>query len=295
MVYAAQGYLLGRFPPGRRSLGAMLTVTENLLRGHAAAYHAIKAIEPDAQVGFAKHQISLKAPFPAALHGGALRLMRGVFNQAFVTALTTGELRLLLRRAAVPEARDTLDWIGLNYYYRFQVGFHPLYPRQAFLRQTAPRDGIRGPGEVGEIWPEGLFEHIKWLCETTGKPLYITENGVPDPDDALRRLHLVRSLRSAWKAITHNYPVRGYFYWTLVDNFEWSEGYDPRFRFGLYACDPVSQQRMPRPSAALYGAICAANALSSELIRPAIPPDAFDALFPGVEVQPRVTLPARDG
>jgi len=293
MVYASQGYLLGRFPPGRRSLGAMFRVAEHLLRGHAAAYHAIKEIDPEAEVGFAKHQLSLKTPFPHALHYGALRLVRSVFNRAFVEAITTGELRLLRRRVRVPEARDTLDWIGLNYYYRFQVSLHPFSPRQLFLRQTAPRDGIRGPGDVGEIWPEGLFEQIKWLCQTTGKPLYITENGVPDPDDALRRLHLVRSLRSVWKAIMHNYPVRGYLYWTLVDNFEWAEGYDPRFRFGLFACDPDTQQRTPRPSAAIYGEICAANALSSATIRRAIPADEFDALFPGVPVQPQVTLPPR--
>ena len=63
----------------------------------------------------------------------------------------------------VPEARDTLDWIGLNYYYRFQVSFHPLYPHQVFLRQTPPRDGIRGPGDTGEIWPEGLLEHAQQI------------------------------------------------------------------------------------------------------------------------------------
>ncbi len=295
MVYAAQGYLLGRFPPGKRNVRAMFAVAENMLRGHALAYHAIKSIQPEAEVGFAKHQISLKTPFPHALHHGALRLVRWVFNRAFVVALTTGELRLPLRRVQVPEARDTLDWIGLNYYYRFQVSFSPLYPQRVFLNQTQPRDGIRGPGEVGEIWPEGLFEQIKWLCKTTGKPLYVTENGVPDPDDALRRLHMVRSLRSVWKAIMHNYPVRGYFYWTLVDNFEWSEGYDPRFHFGLYTCDPQTQHRTARPSAAFYGEICAANALGSDAIRRAIPPDEFDALFPAPPVQTRVTLPPRGG
>jgi beta-glucosidase len=294
MVYASQGYLLGRFPPGKRSVRAMFRVAEQLLRGHAAAYHAIKAVAPEAEVGFAKHQLSLRTPWPHALHAGALRLVRNTFNRAFVLALTTGELRLPMRRVEVPQARDTLDWIGLNYYYRFQVSFHPFYPHQVFLRQTPPRDGIRGPGDTGEIWPEGLLEQIKWLYKTTGKPLYVTENGVPDPDDAIRPLHMVRSLRSVWKAVMHSYPVRGYFYWTLVDNFEWAEGYDPRFRFGLYACDPVTQERTARPSATLYRDICAANALDSETIRRAIPAHEFDALFPGVEVQPRVTLLPRE-
>ncbi len=195
-VYAAQGYPAGALSAGQ----AECPRDVRRRREHAArpplAYHAIKSIQPEAEVGFAKHQISLKTPFPQRAASRALRLVRWVFNRAFVVALTTGELRLPLRRVQVPEARDTLDWIGLNYYYRFQVSFSPLYPQRVFLNQTQPRDGIRGPGEVGEIWPEGLFEQIKWLCKTTGKPLYVTENGVPDPDDALRRLHMVRSLRS---------------------------------------------------------------------------------------------------
>lgn len=201
----------------------------------------------------------------------------------------SGVLRFPMHKVSVPEARDTLDWIGLNYYYRFLVGFSLLRPQQLFIQQTKPRDGIQGPGDVGEIWPEGLYEHIKWLCKTTGKPLYITENGVPDPDDMLRPLHLVRSLLSVWQAINHNYPVKGYFVWTLTDNFEWSEGYDPRFRFGLYAHDPETQERTRRRSAELYGEISAANALTADMVRQYVP-DHADALFPGVEVQTEVHL-----
>jgi len=206
-VYAAQGYLLGRFPPGKRNVRAMFAVAENMLRGHPSpTMPSNRSSRRPRSLRQASDQPEDALPARAASR--ALRLVRWVFNRAFVVALTTGELRLPLRRVQVPEARDTLDWIGLNYYYRFQVSFSPLYPQRVFLNQTQPRDGIRGPGEVGEIWPEGLFEQIKWLCKTTGKPLYVTENGVPDPDDALRRLHMVRSLRSVWKAIMHNYPVR---------------------------------------------------------------------------------------
>ncbi|MBN2303374.1 MAG: glycoside hydrolase family 1 protein [Anaerolineae bacterium] len=289
MVYATQSHLFGHFPPGGQSLGQAFRVAENMLRGHAAAYHAIKELHPAAQVGFAKHQISLTTRRPALLHGPARNLIGGVFNRAWVEALMTGTLRFPLRKIDVPQARDTLDWIGLNYYYRFLVGFHPRYPRRLFLQQTQPPDGIQGPDSVGEIWPEGLFEHIRWLCERTSKPLYVTENGVPDPDDALRPLHLVRSLRSVWQAINFNYPVKGYFHWTLADNFEWSEGYAPRFRFGLYACDPETQQRTKRRSADLYGEVCAANALTSDIARRYLPHD-FEQLFPGVDVQEKVDL-----
>ncbi len=292
LVYATQGYLFGRFPPGERHLGRALRVAEHMLRAHVAAYHALKEVQPGAQIGLAKHQISLIPRRPAWLHQPALALVRQMFNRAFILALTTGELRFLRRTMAVPEARDTFDWIGLNYYYRLQVGFNLLKPRQAFIQQARPRAGLLGPESVGEIWPEGLLEQIRWLAEHTDRPIYITEHGVPDADDSLRPLVLVRGLRSVWRAINFNYPVRGYFFWTLVDNFEWAEGYDPRFRFGLFGCDPQTQQRTPRRSAELYGEICAANALTMDMVRRYVPEHA-DALFPGVPVQREVKLPPR--
>jgi beta-glucosidase len=220
-------------------------------------------------------------------------MIRYSFNRAWVEALTTGRLRFPSHHADVPEAKDTLDWIGLNYYYRFLAGFHPRAFRQLFIEQSRPMDGLSGPESVGEVWPEGLFEQIKWLCETTGKPLYITENGLPDADDSLRPLHMIRSLRSVWQAINYNYPVKGYFYWTLVDNFEWAEGYDPRFRFGLFGCDLDTQQRTKKRSADLYGEICAANAVTADMARRYVPSMA-DELFPAPEVQSEVKLPVRE-
>jgi beta-glucosidase len=289
LVYATQGWLLGHFPPGTRSPRQTYQVITNMLRAHAAAYRAIKAIRPNAQIGLAKHQLSLMPGWPPLVHLPARNTVRHVFNRAFILALKTGKLRLPFRRVDVPEAKDTLDWIGLNYYYRFGAAFNPLFPHSFFIRQYQPRGGIQGPESVGEIWPEGLFEHIRWLCETLDKPLYVTENGVADPADTLRPQHLIRSLRSVWQAINFNYPVKGYFHWTLTDNFEWSEGYDPRFQFGLYACDHDTQQRSKRRSADLYGEICQANALTSAMARRYIP-DRFDEVFPGVPVQDEVEL-----
>jgi beta-glucosidase len=294
VIYATQGYLLGRFPPGQRNLKRAYQVAANMLRGHAAAYHAIKKTQPDAQVGLAKHLISLKTRRPVLLHTPARNLIRQTVNRAFIEALLTGTLKFPSFKVDVPDARDTVDWIGLNHYYRFLAGFSLLAPRQRFVRQTRPQDGILGPEGVGEIWPEGLFEQIRWLGERTDKPLYVTENGVPDADDSLRPLHMIRSIRSVWQAINYNYQVKGYFYWTLVDNFEWAEGYDPRFRFGLYANDLETQTRTAKNSAALYGEICAANGLTADMAR-RYAPDAFDELFPAVEVQANVELPPRDG
>jgi beta-glucosidase len=295
MIYSTQSYLFGKFPPGKHSPALTWRVIEHLLRGHAAAFRTIKDLRPGAQVGLAKHQVSLKPRFPQPLNLPALRLARFFFNEMFVEALMTGVLRLPGRTVRVPEVSGTLDWIGLNYYYRFAAGFNLFKPHQLFIDISRPRAGIPGPGGQGEIWPEGLFGQIKWLSEATRKPIYITENGVADPEDRLRPLHMIRSLQSVWQAINHNYPVKGYYWWTLADNFEWSEGYDPRFRFGLYGCDPETQQRTRRRSAELYGEICAANALTAEMIRRYLPPEQYEDLLPEVRVKAEIDLPQREG
>lgn len=88
-------------------------------------------------------------------------------------------------------------------------------------------------------------------------PLYVTEHGVRDADDALRPDVIRGGVRGMADAIRRGADVRGYFHWSLVDNFEWAEGWSSRF--GLIAVDPATQARTPRPSAAVYAAICRAN------------------------------------
>jgi len=96
-----------------------------------------------------------------------------------------------------------------------------------------------------------------------GKPIYITENGVADHNDGLRARFIVSLLAEVHRAIAAGADVRGYFHWTLVDNFEWSEGW--QWRFGLVELDPATQARRPRPSAAVYERICRANAIPVDL------------------------------
>ena len=92
------------------------------------------------------------------------------------------------------------------------------------------------------------------------KPIYITENGLPDADDDQRPRWLLGHLRELHGAIDDGYDVRGYYHWTFVDNFEWNEGWG--LRFGLVAMDPETQERQERSSARLYGEIARENAMS---------------------------------
>jgi beta-glucosidase len=113
--------------------------------------------------------------------------------------------------------------------------------------------------DYGEVFPDGLLTVLR-EARRYGLPLYVTENGLPDADDDLRPRFITEHLLRVVRAIEDGCPVRGYYHWSLVDNFEWADGWS--LRFGLYALDPVTQVRTPRPSAGLYGEICRRSALA---------------------------------
>jgi beta-glucosidase len=281
MVYATQSFSSGLWPPGIRSSRAMIHVVINLLRGHAAAYHAIKGLQPKAQIGYTLHYAALRPDSPVLLNWAATRLVDRGFNQAFALAVKDGIVRFPgIRTVKIPQARSTADWIGLQFYQSFRVGFTPTSPASLFLTQRKPKDMPVGPGNWGGLDPAGIFQPIKWLWTALQKPIYITESGVPDGDDSIRPGYLIKTIRSIWKAVNFNFPVQGFFFWSLLDNFEWSEGYDPRFNFGLYKVDFETQQRTPRQSARLYREICAQNGLSATMVN-RYAPDLLDELFPG--------------
>ena len=108
------------------------------------------------------------------------------------------------------------------------------------------------------------------------RPIIITENGINDSEDSLRRRYLAQHIHQIWRAVNFNWPVKGYFHWTLVDNFEWERGWTQRF--GLWALDVETQRRTKRLSADLYAEICKENGLSSEMVQKYCP-EVFDRLF----------------
>ena len=109
-----------------------------------------------------------------------------------------------------------------------------------------------------EIYPEGIYYLLKKL-KKHNKPIYITENGTADAGDEHRQNFIKDHLSFIHQAIDEGVDVRGYFYWSLLDNFEWAEGYWPKF--GLYKVDRKTFARQPRPSAKVYGEICKSNSI----------------------------------
>ncbi len=174
------------------------------------------------------------------------------------------------------EVKGTQDFLGINYYSRDYVAFNLLSPSELFTRRFyLPGADLSSNGFIANA-PLGMFQALKWGLKFN-LPMIITENGVEDADDHLRPRYLVQHLHQVWRAVNFNYPVKGFFHWTLVDNFEWERGWTQRF--GLWELDVETQARRKRPSADMFAEICRENGISSELVA-RYAPEIFEAMFP---------------
>jgi beta-glucosidase len=250
----------GRWPPGGRSIPAALRAVTNLVRGHAAAYRVLHRLQPQARVGLANYfrlydPVNPRSPLDRLVAAEQDRFV----NRSFLDAVTRGRVRAFPWVVRIPEAAGTLDFVGVNYYTRDLVRFDLRAPRQLFGRNL-PGAGLPiSDGDYGVIYPEGMGRVLR-LAHAYGRPLYVTENGLPDRDDDQRSVFIVAHLRELWRAMEQGIDVRGYYHWSLIDNFEWADGWS--LKFGLIAMDPQTQERRLRPSAHLYEEICRRNALA---------------------------------
>jgi beta-glucosidase len=268
LVYLGQGWLRGVWPPQHPNLLLAIRVYLHLLYAHAGAYHAIHNAQPDAQVSVAK---AMRHFDPARPHhlGDQMtaRLRRYLFEDLWFVATLDGRLLPPLGIGQVDsQLANILDFIGVNYYARYQVTFTPnparLFGCEGYtLGRELSDSSSRGP--YSQFDPDGLGIICRRL-QPYGKPIYITEHGLPDQDDDQRPRWLLAQLAELHRLIKEGSDIRGYFHWTLVDNFEWNDGWT--MHFGLIDMDPITQTRTPRHSAALYSQIARANALPDDLL-----------------------------
>jgi beta-glucosidase len=278
-VYALEGYVRGHFPPGSGNIKMALKVQSNMARAHAAAYYAIHEIQPEARVGYALHFRPQEAFHPwSPLDRLMSNLKFDAINIAFPTAISTGVMRSPVGRVSVPEAKGTQDYFGLNYYSVDTVAFDLRKTDELFSRSFFPEGLDVADAGQNSNTPEGLFWAFKWVVKAyPNLPILVTENGIEDAVDRIRPRYLAQHVHAMWRAVNFNWPVKGYFHWSLVDNFEWERGWTQRF--GLWALDLETQQRAKRPSADLYAAICKENGLTSEMVQKYCP-EVYGKLFP---------------
>jgi beta-glucosidase/6-phospho-beta-glucosidase/beta-galactosidase len=286
VVAAVKGYvnvpgvLKGGFPPGVWSFTGARDALLNQAAATVAAYDAVKAHDASARVGIVHNLIAFDPERRGwSLDARGTRDADQLFNRTFPNAVIRGEVdrnangRIEPERGEVrPEWRGKADFFGVNYYFRSRVTGLPFslsrtfpllrfLPTQDYRSDVSPR-APRCPTtctDFGwEIFPQG-FRRVLNLAGSYGLPVYVTENGLADADDDQRADYLRSHLAAMRDAISDGVDVRGYLHWSLTDNFEWAVGY--KTRFGLFAYDPVTQQRTARPSADVFRRAATTNSV----------------------------------
>jgi beta-glucosidase len=232
-VVSTIGHLLGAFPPGARDVELRRKVNGILCDAHRKAVEAIRASAPDVPVGITLSMTDYQA---VGGPGAEARLdrIRHRMEDEFLAA-TEGD-----------------DFVGVQTYSRDRIGPDGM---------LGPEEGVETLPMGYEFWPQSLEATIRRAWEVTGGevPILVTENGIGTFDDEQRIRYVRTALEGVLAAIADGVDVRGYTYWSLLDNFEWAFGYRPRF--GLVEVDRTTFERRPKPSAAWYGSVARANAL----------------------------------
>lgn len=272
IIYGA-GYFAGVHAPGYKNFFKAIKVIHNLLLAHAKSYYAIKSISPHAQVGLVNASSPVYPETPKDAE--AAKLGEAYTQRVFLDPLVKGKYPNLIEKKLYFLNRDiedddfklianTYDFLGVNNYTRMIIK-KSLFPIPGFcIVQPEARD-VTAMG--WEIFPEGIYRLCAWLRDEYGNPpVYITENGAAFNDEInekgdiadTQRVSFLKSYLSyIHRAIQERCNVKGYFLWSLMDNFEWAEGYSKRF--GIVYVDYPTQKRIIKQSGRWYASVCKKN------------------------------------
>ncbi|MCJ7793012.1 MAG: glycoside hydrolase family 1 protein [Candidatus Marinimicrobia bacterium] len=236
----AAGYLQGLWPPQKKNKLLALRVYRNLALAHKEVYQAIKNEFPSAQVGAVINMPALH------YHGNH-----------FLNRVVPSFLKILLNHSFYRLTGETHDFLGLNYYLFHNLRFQDL--KMKITKKKLEKTILLETSDLGwQFYPQGIYEALMSL-KKYHLPIYITENGVADAKDKYREKFIINHLQWVHQAIQEGVDVRGYLYWSLIDNFEWAFGFKPRF--GLIEINYKTQKRKIRKSAYAYAKICQENAI----------------------------------
>jgi beta-glucosidase len=250
-VYVKHAYVAGDWPPCQPQAWPMAArAMYHLCRAHVAAYRVLHAIDSDAMVGLAH-----SAPYVVACDPGSLADRTAARLRDFAL---NGLLFRLLGRHPV----EVLDFIGVNYYARQVVRAQGSTGRAMLFGAECKEEHHGAPRAFTPMGWEIYSPGLRLVLERFrryGVPLMVTENGIATTDEVAREAYLKMHLQALGQAVEEGIPVLGYLYWTLMDNYEWTEGRGARF--GLIAVDFATQARTVRPAAQAFRKVCAANAI----------------------------------
>ena len=253
-VFVSQGYFNGIFPPGKKDPVLASVVLENLLYAHTKTYKHLKNLDggDQAQIGLVKNIFQFD-PLRRwhILDWVFSKVLNNVFTNSTLDYFKKGHAIFSLpgmvkKHLENNDAIGAMDFIGLNYYSRMHVKGQANMS-EPFIFEKREKD-IQTDMEYA-LYPEGFYKALHTIS-TLEKPIYVTENGVADRGNNIREIFIKRYLYALNKGIQDGLDIRGYFYWTLMDNFEWAEGY--KMKFGLYEVNFETQARILRESSSLF-------------------------------------------
>lgn len=257
-VYASSAYFFGEFPPGHKNnIEEYRIAMTNLAKSHIAAYNVIHSMRRrmgfvDTSVGYASH---IRVFEPLRKHNLtdiiASKFMDRAFQVGIDDACMTGKVSFPIKRDKAFKKGKYYDFIGINYYSRSLV---------CGLKEQPKKDAPHN--DMGwEIYPEGLRRVCERYYAKYKAPIYITENGTADGADTIRAKFIYDHL----KVIADiNVPIKRYYHWTFIDNFEWMDG--EKERFGLVELDYETQKRTVRKSGLFYSEIIKNHGVTSQMI-----------------------------
>ena len=257
IVLLLGGFLAGVIPPGKKEFAAASAALENLLRSHTAAASVLRERDPSARIGIAHNMLEFAPDRPAnTLDRKLSALGDRLYNLALLDAIATGDMAWSIPGEGradfrIPDLPGSNDFIGLNYYSRVHLRFGGLGgPMGEFHYRDPERRGLTDTG--WEVYPEG-FDRALVRAAASGRPILVTENGIATSDDARRRTFLREHALVLAHRRAEGTDIEGYLHWSLIDNFEWLEGFRPRF--GLFEVDYATFARRRRPSADLFASL----------------------------------------
>ncbi len=264
-VFTTMGYVLGEFPPGARSFKKARSVSKNMMSAHAQCYRNLKKLPngEDSNIGFVKN-INIFDPYKRwnIFHWIQAKILDEMFNKCWLRGLKTGRFRApsSIFSQKIDGLRGSADFIGVNYYTHLLT--------TPFMPTSVELEPLKRPWEIRTdfrypMYAEGLRRSFE-MVENLGVPIYVTENGVADKNDDFRPEHIRKHLWITSRAILDGFNVKGFFHWSLMDNFEWAEGYAQRF--GLYHVNYETQKRTLKESGKLYSGIIKKNSMPQIVI-----------------------------
>jgi beta-glucosidase len=287
-AFTYRGYLQGELAPGRRSIVDFLRATHTVNLAQGAAFRALKATRPAARVGTALSMSSCEPAMDSAEDKLAAERAHAITNLWFLEPALHGrypdaftflpERVMNIQTGDLEKMRAPLDFIGINLYYRTIASSSGALERisnpQKWLFPVTMTGGSQGPKtSMGwEIWPQALYDIVMRITRDFNRPVIeITESGCSCHDmpnangsiiDTSRIEYHRQYLQALARAIAEGADVRGYHAWSLIDNFEWSEGFSQRF--GLAYVDFKTQQRTMKESGRWYAKVAAGNRLPGD-------------------------------